>query len=383
MEVIEPKTLTVGVPKETVAGEYRVALTPDVVARLAKDQIQVLVEAGAGEAAFHANADYEAEGARVVSREEAFAAEVVAKVQPPTDEEIDLLTSGGILIGFLNPLDQPETSEKLAAAGVTALSMELVPRITRAQKMDALSAMSSVAGYRAVLLAAERLPKFFPLLTTAAGTIRPANALILGAGVAGLQAIATARRLGARTSAYDIREAVREEIQSLGATFVELEIETAESQDADGYAKALAEEKQRQQTELLVPFLAKSDVVISTALIPGRPAPLLISEEAVEVMQPGSVIIDLAAPNGGNCAFTKPGETVVAHGVQIYGPLNLAAEMPVHASQMYARTVMAMIQEFTGDDGFHADFENDIFQGACVTHGGAVVHERVKSLLAV
>ena len=306
---------------------------------------------------------------------------MVAKVQPPSDEEIGLLKSGGVLVGFLSPLDHPETSEKLAAAGVTALSMELVPRITRAQKMDTLSAMSSVAGYRAVLLAAERLPKFFPLLTTAAGTIRPANALILGAGVAGLQAIATARRLGARTSAYDIREAVREEIQSLGATFVELEIETTESQDASGYAKALAEEKQRQQTERLVPFLAKADVVISTALIPGRPAPLLITETAVEAMQPGSVIIDLAAPNGGNCAFTKPGETVVKHGVQIFGPLNLPAEMPVHASQMYARTVMAMIQEFAGDDGFQVDFENDIFAGVCVTHGGAVVHGRVKGLL--
>ena len=381
MEVIEPKTLTVGVPKETAAGEHRVALTPDVVARLAKDQIQVLVEQGAGEKAFHADADYEAEGARVVGREEAFAAQVVAKVQPPSDEEIGLLTSGGVLVGFLSPLDQPETSEKLAAAGVTALSMELVPRITRAQKMDALSAMSSVAGYRAVILAAERLPKFFPLLTTAAGTIRPANALILGAGVAGLQAIATARRLGARTSAYDIREAVREEIQSLGATFVELEIETSASQDEGGYAKALAEEKQKQQTELLVPFLAKSDVVISTALIPGRPAPLLITEKAVEAMQPGSVIVDLAATGGGNCALTKPGETVVAGGVQILGPLNLAAEMPVHASQMYARTVMAMIQEFAGDDGFHADFENDVFAGACVTHGGEVVHERVKGRL--
>ena len=383
MEATEPQTsvLTVGVPKETASGERRVALVPDVVARLAKDRIQVLVERGAGAEAFHADADYEAEGARVVSREEAFAADVVAKVQPPSDDEIGLLHSGGVLVGFLSPLDRPATSEKLAAAGVTALSMELVPRISRAQKMDALSAMSSVAGYRAVLLAAERLPKFFPLLTTAAGTLRPANALILGAGVAGLQAIATARRLGARTSAYDIREAVREEIQSLGASFVELEIETSASQDEGGYAKALAEEKQRRQTELLVPFLAKADVVVSTALIPGRPAPLLITEQAVEAMAPGSVIVDLAAPNGGNCALTEPGETVVRHGVQILGPLNLPSEMPVHASQMYARTVMAMIQEFTKEGRFHADFENDVFRGACVTHGGEVVHERVKGLL--
>ena len=383
MEATEPQTsaLTVGVPKEMASGERRVALVPDVVARLAKGPIQVLVERGAGETAFYTDADYEAQGARVVSREEAFAADVVAKVQPPSDDEIGLLHSGGVLVGSLSPLDRPATSEKLAAAGVTALSMELVPRISRAQKMDALSAMSSVAGYRAVLLAAERLPKFFPLLTTAAGTLRPANALILGAGVAGLQAIATARRLGARTSAYDIREAVREEIQSLGASFVELEIETSASQDEGGYAKALAEEKQRRQTELLVPFLAKADVVVSTALIPGRPAPLLITEQAVEAMAPGSVIVDLAAPNGGNCALTEPGETVVRHGVQILGPLNLPSEMPVHASQMYARTVMAMIQEFTKEGRFHADFENDVFRGACVTHGGEVVHERVKGLL--
>lgn len=373
----------IGVPKETAPGERRVALTPDVAARLAKDGLEVVVESGAGEAAFHADAEYEAQGARIAGREDAFAADVVAKVQPPSDDEIGLLRSGGVLIGLLRPLDAPETSEKLAGRGVTALSMELVPRISRAQKMDVLSAMSSVAGYRAVLLAAEALPKFFPLLTTAAGTLRPASALILGAGVAGLQAIATARRLGARTSAYDIREAVREEIQSLGAQFVELELETTESQDSGGYAKALAEEKQRRQTELLVPHLAKADVVISTALIPGRPAPLLITEAAVEAMQPGSVIVDLAAPNGGNCALTEPGETVVRHGVQILGPLNLPSEMPVHASQMYARTVMAMIQEFTDEDGFHADFENDVLKGACVTHGGKVVHERVKELLTV
>ncbi|MFQ5571461.1 MAG: Re/Si-specific NAD(P)(+) transhydrogenase subunit alpha [Rhodothermales bacterium] len=373
--------LTIGVPKETAAGEYRVALVPEVVARLKRDGLDVVVESGAGEAAHHADAAYEEKGARIGDRAAAFGADVVAKVQPPTDEEIALLSAGTVLIGFLSPLNQPEISEKLAARGVTALSMELVPRISRAQKMDALSAMASLGGYKAVLVAATSLPKFFPLLTTAAGTIRPANVLILGAGVAGLQAIATARRLGARVAAYDIREAVREEVQSLGGTFVELELEIADMQDAGGYAKALVEEKARRQTELLVPHIAKADVVITTALIPGRRAPILVTREAVEEMASGAIIIDMAAPNGGNCALTTPGETVVHNGVQILGPLNLPATMPVHSSQLYARTVMAMIQEFAGEEGFATDFEDDIFKGACVTHGGAVVHERVKSLL--
>ena len=374
--------LTLGVPAETLPGERRVALVPEVVARLAKQGLDVLVEAGAGAGAFHSDAEYTDAGARIVDRATAFGADLVAKVQPPDDAEIALLASGHAFIGFLSPLDRPDVAEKLAAQGVTALSMELVPRISRAQKMDALSALSSLAGYKAVLVAANLLPKFFPLLTTAAGTIRPANALILGAGVAGLQAIATARRLGARVSAYDIREAVREEVQSLGASFVELEIDMGDMQDAGGYAKALAEEKAKQQTKLLVPHIGTSDVVVTTALIPGRPAPTLITREAVEAMQPGSVIIDLAAPNGGNCALTEPGETAHHNGVQIVGPTNLTADMPVHASQLYARTVMAMSQEFVDDEGrFHANFDDEIFQGACVAHGGEVVNERVKGLL--
>jgi NAD(P) transhydrogenase subunit alpha len=372
---------TVGVPKETVAGERRVALVPEVVARLKKENIDVVVESGAGAAAFHPDAAYTEAGATIGDRAAAFGADVVVKVQPPTAEEIGLLSSGTVYIGFLAPLDQPEVSEQLARQGVTALSMELVPRISRAQKMDALSAMASLAGYKAVLMAADALPKFFPLLTTAAGTIRPANALILGAGVAGLQAIATARRLGARVSGYDIRDAVREEVQSLGATFVELELEIADMQDAGGYAKAMIEEKARRQTELLVPHIGKSDVVITTALIPGRPAPMLITEEAVAAMSPGSVIVDLAAPNGGNCALTTPGETVVHNGVQIIGHTNLPAEMPVHASQLYARTLLAMIQEFSDDGQFTSNFEDDIFKGSCVAHGGDVVNERVKGLL--
>lgn len=292
-----------------------------------------------------------------------------------------MLKKGSAYIGFLSPLDDPKRSQALAARGVTALSMELVPRISRAQKMDALSALSSVAGYRAVLLAAGILPKFFPLLSTAAGTVKPANVLVLGAGVAGLQAIATAKRLGAKVSAYDIREAVKEEIQSLGATFVELPLEIGDMQDSGGYAKALADEKAKRQTELLVPFIGKSDVVITTALIPGRKAPVLITEEAVKAMKPGSVIVDLAASNGGNCELTVPGETVSKHGVTLVGALNLTADMALHASELYSRTVLAIVLDFTTEDGFAVKFEDEVFAGSCVTHDGAVVNERVKGLL--
>ena len=374
--------LSVGVPRETAAGERLVAQVPEVVSRLVKKGMEVRVESGAGEASFHPDAEYEAAGAKIVDRAGAFGADVVLKVQPPDEEEIGLLHEGSILIGFLHPLDHPEIAEKLAARGVTALSMELVPRISRAQTMDALSALSSIGGYKAVIIAAEMLPKFLPLLTTAAGTVRPANVLVLGAGVAGLQAIATAKRLGARVSGYDIREAVREEVQSLGATFVELEIEMQEDKDSGGYAKALAAEKAKQQTKLLVPFIAKSDIVVTTALIPGRRAPILITEEAVRAMQPGSVIIDMAAVSGGNCELTKPGETAEVNRVQIVGPLNLPSTMPVHASQLYSRTLLAMVNEFVGEDGFNFDFEDEIFKSACVTHNGEVVNERVKGLLA-
>jgi len=372
---------TIGVPREIAAHEKLVALIPDVVTRLVKKGLQVVVEKGAGESAFFSDQAYMDAGARLGSVSEVFEAEMVVKVQPPSDEEIDRFRPGQYYLGFLAPLDHPEIAAKLAKKGVTALSMELVPRISRAQKMDALSALSSLGGYKAVLVAANALPKFFPLLSTAAGTIRPSNVLILGAGVAGLQAIATAKRLGARVSAYDIRDVVREEVQSLGGTFVELALETESMQDAGGYAKALAEEKARRQTELLVPFISKSDVVVTTALIPGRKAPLLITREAVEGMQPGSVIIDMAAPNGGNCALTEPGEVVAYNGVRIFGALNLPADMPLHASQLYARTLMAMILEFSSEEGFAANFEDDIFKGACVTHAGSVIHDRVKGLL--
>ena len=371
----------IGVPKETTTGERRVALVPDVVARLAKKGLEIIVERGAGEGAYFDDGAFVKQGAHLGTRAEVFSADVVVKVQPPDAEEIGLLHEGSVLIGFLSPLDQPAVAAALARRGVTAIAMELVPRISRAQKMDALSAMSAVAGYRAVLLAAERLPRFFPLLTTAAGTVKPANVLVLGAGVAGLQAIATARRLGARVAAYDVREAVSEEVQSLGASFVELEFETQVGQETGGYARALSEEKQRRQVELLVPHIGRSNVVISTALVPGREAPLLVSEDAVAAMSRGSVIVDLAAPNGGNCALTRPGKITEAHGVSIMGPLNLPSEMPVHASEMYARTVMATIDEFTSEGAFTTNFEDEVFKGACLTFEGTVVNDRVRTLL--
>ena len=374
---------SVGVPKETVAGETRVAATPETVGRYRKLGLEVYVQKGAGEASQITDAEFEEAGAKLVSREEAFTTDVVVKVAPPTADEAALFRKGGHLISLLEPLDNPEGVSRLAERGVVAISMELVPRISRAQKMDALSAMSAIAGYRAVLDAATLLPKFFPLLTTAAGTVRPAAVLVLGAGVAGLQAIATARRLGARVSAYDVRDAVREEVQSLGAQFVELELETEGAQDSGGYAKALAEEKARRQVELLVPHIGKSDVVISTALIPGREAPTLITEEAVRQMGNGSVVIDLAAANGGNCELTQRDAVVERHGVTIAGPTNLPALMPVHASAMYARTVHAMIAEFTSDDTFTPDFDDDILKSACVTRAGEVVNDRVKALLVV
>jgi NAD(P) transhydrogenase subunit alpha len=374
--------LSIGVPAETKAGETRVALVPEVAAQLIdRYDVDVLVESGAGAKALHDDADYEEAGARIVARDEALGAKVVLFVQPPVGEDIQQLQSGQVVIGFLSPLDEPAMSQQLAERGVTALSMELVPRISRAQKMDALSAMSSLGGYRAVLTAAHTLPRFFPLLTTAAGTIKPANVLVLGAGVAGLQAIATAKRLGARVAGYDIRPAVKEEVKSLGAGFLELEIDADDTQTEGGYAKELQDEIAARQPELLAPHIGRADVVVSTALIPGRPAPRLISEEAIAGMTPGSVVVDLAAPNGGNCDLTEPGATVTPHDVTIIGPLNLPAEMPVHASQLYAKTLAAFVEEFVADGAFQIDFEDDIFGGACVTHEGQVVHDRVKELV--
>lgn len=371
----------VGVPRESVAGERRVATVPELLSRFERIGAEVTVEAGAGASVFATDEDYSSQGATVGDRASALGADVVLKVAPPTDDEIALMKRGAVLVGFLSPLDTPGVATSLAARGVTGMAMELVPRISRAQTMDALSAMGSIGGYRAVLIAAEALPKFFPLLTTAAGTVKPASVLVLGAGVAGLQAIATARRLGARVSGYDIRDEVKEQVQSLGGRFVELDFETQASADAGGYATALAAEKAQRQAELLIPHIAAADVVITTALIPGRPAPLLVTEDAVAAMRPGSVIVDLAAPNGGNCAGTKSGQTVKLNGVTIFGPTNLPSEMSVHASEMYGRTLLALVSEFVKEGEVQLDFEDEIIAGSCVCHGGEIVNERVKSLV--
>ncbi len=375
--------LTLGVPRETTSGETRVALVPDVADRMhaTLNDIEIRVERGAGTHAFHDDTAYDAAGCTVTSRDTVFDAEVIMKVAPPSDDEIGRLSSGQVVAGFMDPLNTPERARRLADQGVTSLAMELVPRISRAQKMDALSAMSSLGGYRAAILAAERLPKFFPLLTTAAGTIRPANVLVLGAGVAGLQAIATAKRLGAKVFGYDIRDATREEVESLGATFVELTLDMDDQEGEGGYAKELEQAKQERQPELLKPHIAEADVVITTALIPGRPAPVLINEAAVEAMDPGSVIVDLAAPNGGNCAYTQTGETVTEHHVTILGPTNLPAEMPVHGSQLYAKTIAALVESCIADGQFQLDFDDEVFAGACLTHDGAVTNDRVGDLL--
>lgn len=373
--------MTLGTVQASISGERRVALVPPVVSALSKKGLEVVIESNAGLEAGISDGAFREAGARIVQETEAWESDILALVAPPSDEEIVRLASGAVVVGFMQPLDEPARIVRLADQGVTALAMELVPRISRAQKMDALSAMASLAGYKATLIAANRLPRFFPLLTTAAGTVRPANVTILGAGVAGLQAIATARRLGARVWGYDIREAAREEVKSLGAQFVELDLEMEDMQDEGGYAKALMAAKAEQQVELLVPHLAKSDVVITTALIPGRRAPTLVSEAAIKAMKPGSIVVDLAAATGGNCVLTEPDRVTTQHGVQIIGYTNLPSTVPADASFLYARTISAMIGEFVKDGVFDTNFEDEIFKAACVCHEGQVVHERVRNLI--
>jgi NAD(P) transhydrogenase subunit alpha len=373
--------MKVSVPKESAAGERRVALVPEVVQRLATDDVQVAVQSGAGEEAHQPDAAYEEAGA-TVSAEGGFDGEVVAKVAPPSAEEIGKLSKGSVLIGFLQPLTSPETVKALADAGVTSFAMEAIPRITRAQSMDALSSQATVGGYRAGLIAAEQLPRFFPMLTTAAGTVRPAGVMVLGAGVAGLQAIATVRRLGAQVQAFDVRSAVKEQIESLGAKFLELDMGLEDAESAGGYARQLTDEEQQKQRELLAEEIGKVDAVISTAAVPGRPAPLLIIEDAVRKMKPGSVIVDLAAETGGNCELTEAGETIVRHGVTIVGPVNLASTMPDHASSLYARNVQALLKLMVGEEGeLKLDFEDEVLAGACITRDGEVVHEGAKASL--
>ena len=373
--------MKVAVPKETAAGERRVALVPDTANKLKAAGLEVSVESGAGSEAFITDATFEAAGVQVVKDPGALLkdADAVLKVQPPSVAEVPQLKNGAVLISFLQPATQGDIVRALAKQGVTAFSLELVPRISRAQSMDALSSQASAAGYKAVLIAAGRLGKFFPMMMTAAGTIAPARVLVMGAGVAGLQAIATARRLGAVVSAYDVRPAVKEEVHSLGATFIELPLETQAGEG--GYAKEQSEEFLKKQRALIGEHVAKSDVVITTAAIPGRKAPLLVTAEMVKGMKPGSVIIDLAAESGGNVELTKSGEDVEVGGVLIVGTTNVASTMPLHASQLYARNVANLLLHLVKDGAIHLDFEDEITKGACVTHGGEIVSERAKQLI--
>jgi NAD(P) transhydrogenase subunit alpha len=359
----------IGVPKETAADERRVALVPDAVARLVSDGFDVLVEAGAGEAAYFADASYQEAGASLV--ESVYGdADVVVKVQKPGVEEVAALREGTVLIGFLQPLTDPETTRRLAERGVTAFAMESIPRITRAQSMDALSSQSTVSGYKAVLLAAERLPRFFPMLMTAAGTVTPAKVLVLGAGVAGLQAIATSHRLGAVVWGYDVRPVVKEQVESLGASFLDVGIVGEETEG--GYARELTREEQQRQQEELERRIPEFDAVITTALVPGRPAPKLIPASAVAAMRAGSVIVDLAAETGGNCELTEPGDEVVREGVAIIGFTNVPSSMPAHASQLYSRNVTALLTHLAPEAALKLDFEDEITAGACVTRGAEV-----------
>ena len=363
--------MKVGVPKETAPGERRVALVPDSVKRLTEAGVEVLVETEAGEQAGFLDPAYTEAGASIGS--DAFEADVVCKVQRPSEQEIAKLSDGQVLIALLAPLVDSELVQALATRRATAFSMDSIPRITRAQPMDALSSQSTVSGYKGTLIAADHLPKFMPMLTTAAGTIPPARVLVLGAGVAGLQAIATARRLGAVVSAFDVRPAVKEQVESLGATFLELDVEGAEG--VGGYAVALAEDQHEREQELIGRHVQESDAVITTALIPGRPAPVLITADAVRGMRPGSVIVDLAAEAGGNCELTKPGETIVENGVTIVGELNLPSSMPLHASQMYSRNVWTFLDHLLEEGELRLDFEDEITRETCVTHEGRVLKE--------
>jgi NAD(P) transhydrogenase subunit alpha len=373
--------MIVGVPKETIPGERRVALVPELVAKLTKAGLEVVVQQGAGAEAGFADQQYLEKDARV-ERDVFSKADILLKVQPPTAEEILQIKEEATLISFLQPYTNTAGIQALAARKVTAFAMELMPRITRAQPMDALSAMSTVAGYKAVLLAANRLPKFFPLLMTAAGTVTPARVFVIGAGVAGLQAIGTAKRLGAVVEAYDTRPVVKEQVESLGAKFVELGLETKDAEAKTGYAKAQSEEFYRQQREMMLQSVAAADVVIPTALIPGQRAPVLITEEMVQGMRPNSIIVDLAAEQGGNCALTDPGREVVKHGVVIIGPVNLPSTLPFHASQMYSRTVTNFLAHLLKEGKVQLDLSDELTRGPLVTHQKEIVHEVVKSTLA-
>jgi H+-translocating NAD(P) transhydrogenase subunit alpha len=365
--------MRIGVPKETAVGEHRVALVPEVVSKLKAKGLDVVVQAGAGADAMLTDEAFTAAGAQIApDAGEVWQSDAVVTIAPPDPQAIRGLGSGSILIGFLAPLTSPQTTRALADAGATAFAMEAIPRISRAQAMDALSSQSNVAGYRAALLGAEEIGRFYPMLMTAAGTIPPAKVLVLGVGVAGLQALATARRLGARTTGYDVRPEVAEQVESLGAQWLDLGVEAS---GEGGYARELTEEERAQQQQALTDAIKGFDVVITTALVPGRPAPKLVTAEAVEGMKPGSVIVDLAGEAGGNCELTEPGETVVRHDVKIVSPLNLPASMAEHSSQLFARNVLALLELFVGEDGsLQLDWDDEIVKGACVVREGEIVN---------
>jgi NAD(P) transhydrogenase subunit alpha len=378
--------MIVGVPRESFPGELRVALTPAVVPSLAKAGIEVVLETGAGAGAGYPDADYVSKGAKLLAqRSDVFrTADIIAQVlcygsnDKSGKGDLALLRRDQVLVGFLRPLGNLETVQEIAASGAVSFSVELMPRTTRAQSMDALSSMGTICGYKAVLIAADTLPRIFPMLTTAAATITPARVFVIGAGVAGLQAIATARRLGAVTSAYDMRPAAKEQVQSLGGRFVELPIEATDAQDAGGYARAQSEDFYRRQRELLGRVVAESDVVITAAVIPGQKSPVLVTREMVARMAPGSVLVDLASERGGNCELTRPGEVVIEHGVSIIGWINLASRVPYHASQMYARNLSAFLLHLIQDGKLRLNLEDEIIRSTLVTRQGEIVNPRVR-----
>ena len=375
--------MLIGVPTEIVPGERRVAFAPETVSRLLKAGANVLVQRGAGERAAYPDSAYEEAGAALAAdaAEVYSRADTIVKVNRPSDEELAQIRDGATLIAFLSPLGAPQYVERLAAKRLTALSMDAIPRISRAQSMDALSSQANIGGYKAVLIAASTLPKFFPMLTTAAGTIPPAKVLVLGAGVAGLQAIATARRLGAVVSAYDTRAVVKEQVHSLGATFLEIDL-GVDAQGAGGYAKELTPEQIERQRAFMVQHIGASDCVITTTAVPGRRAPLLITEEAVNAMRPGSVIVDLAAETGGNCALTQPGEVIVHHGVTIVGTTNLPATMPFDSSRLYSRNVLTLLQHLMKDGALNFDYSDEITRDTTLTHDGEITHKPTLDALA-
>ena len=371
--------MRIGVPRESVEGERRVALVPEVVRKLVSDGLEVVVARGAGAGALIPDSQYEEAGASMVDDSGAtLGCEVCVKVAPPTGEETELLRPDSVLISFLAPLTNGDGVRALAQRGVTSFALESVPRISRAQSMDALSSQANIAGYRAALIGAQELGRFYPMLMTAAGTIRPATVLVLGAGVAGLQAIATARRLGAVVQGFDVRAAVKEQVQSLGATFLEFDL-GGDLEGSGGYAKELSAEQQARQQELMAEAIGKVDVVITTAAVPGRRAPILVTEDAVERMKPGSVIVDLAAETGGNCELSEPGESIVRHDVKILAPLNVPSTMAEHASQLYARNIQSLLGLMIAEGELKLDFEDEVIAGACITRDGEIVNEGAKA----